>query len=73
MLINQAISPLFSKPMNYVTFYHNSITIHQLKSSPLHILLIKLDNYEKGMDMTEMEKEKAHIIVKIIEYLPNTV
>ena len=26
---------------------------------------------KKGMDMTEMEKEKAHIIVKIIEYLPN--
>ncbi len=45
--INNPIAPFFSKPMNYITFSHNYITIHQLKSSPLQIMSIKLDNYEK--------------------------
>ena len=47
--------------MNYVTFYHNSITIHQLKSSPLHILLIKKQLW-KGTNTTKMQKGKAHIL-----------
>ncbi len=33
--------------MNYVTFYHNSVTIRQLKYLSLHIKLVKLNDYEK--------------------------
>ena len=47
--------------MNYVTFSHNSTTIHQLKSSPLHILLIKLDNYEERYEYDRNgERESPH-------------
>ena len=48
--------------------------IHQLKSSPcVHSINQLKTVMKKGMDTTELGKGKAHIIVKIIEYLPNAI
>lgn len=42
--------------------------------SPLYFLHLKYKNIiTMGMDITELEKAKAHIIVEIIEYIPNAV
>lgn len=65
--------------MNGVTSSQNHITNNETKQSTLLILSGSKQRYlfaRKNlvfMDMKELEKSKSHIIVEIIEYVPNSV
>jgi hypothetical protein len=58
------------KPVNYITFQKNSIT----KSSKNILTFTRIYiNQVKLMEVAVLQKVKVHIIVEIIEYLPNAV